>query len=98
MGGGVEELGKGVGREVGSVQGSLGKGGGQVEMGEGYMKSMGVEKKEEMWGQELVEVGKLMDEMKKGSEGKEGLKKVSGSQGGLRGEEGGVKDIEGGEE
>ena len=28
MGGGVEELGKGVGREVGSLYGSLGKGGG----------------------------------------------------------------------
>ena len=50
-------------------------------MAEGYIKTIALDKNDEICGYEFVHMGKFMDEIKKGTDANEALKKVTGTYG-----------------
>ena len=67
---------------------------GYLEMAEGYIKTIALDKNDEICGYEFVHMGKFMDEIKKGTEANEALKKVTGTYGRFTAEQGAVKHID----
>ena len=63
------------------------------EMAEGYIKNIFLAKNDEICGYELVHMGKFMDEIKKGTDANEALKKVTGTYGRVTPEQGAVKHL-----
>ena len=81
IGAGLEDLGKGLRSQVGTLYGTLAKGPRYLEMAEGYIKNIFLDKNDEICGYEFVHMGKFMDEIKKGTDANEALKKVTGTYG-----------------
>jgi len=77
IGAGLEDLGKGLRSQVGTLYGTLAKGPRYLEMAEGYIKTIALDKNDEICGYEFVHMGKFMDEIKKGTDANEALKKVT---------------------
>ena len=77
IGAGLEDLGKGLRSQVGTLYGTLAKGPRYLEMAEGYIKTIALDKNDEICGYEFVHLGKFMDEIKKGTDANEALKKVT---------------------
>ena len=90
IGAGLEDLGKG----LRSQTGTLAKGPRYLEMAEGYIKTLALDKNDEICGYEFVHLGKFMDEIKKGTDANEALKKVTGTYGRFTQEAGAVKYID----
>ena len=67
IGAGLEDLGKGLRSQVGTLYGTLAKGPRYLEMAEGYIKNVFLDKNDEICGYEFVHMGKFMDEIKKGN-------------------------------
>ena len=65
-----------------------------LEMAEGYIKNIFLDKNDEICGYEFVHMGKFMDEIKKGTDANEALKKVTGTYGRVTPEQGAVKHID----
>ena len=61
---------------------------------EGYIKTIALDKNDEICGYEFVHLGKFMDEIKKGTDANEALKKVTGTYGRFTEEQGAVKHID----
>ena len=74
--------------------GTLAKGPRYLEMAEGYIKTIALDKNDEICGYEFVHLGKFMDEIKKGTDANEALKKVTGTYGRFTEEQGAVKYID----
>jgi NifU-like protein involved in Fe-S cluster formation len=81
IGAGLEDLGKGLRSQVGTMYGTLAKGTRYLEMAEGYCTRMALDADDQVIGYEFVHLGKLMDEIKKGTDANEALKKVTSSYG-----------------
>ena len=79
IGAGLEDLGKGLRSQVGTLYGTLAKGPRYLEMAEGYIKTIALDKDNQVCGYEFVHMGKFMDEIKKGTDANEALKKVTGT-------------------
>ena len=94
IGAGLEDLGKGLRSQVGTMYGTLKKGPRYLEMAEGYIKNIFLDKNDEICGYEFVHMGKFMDEIKKGTDANEALKKVTGTYGRVTAEQGAVKHID----
>ena len=94
IGAGLEDLGKGLRSQVGTLYGTLAKGPRYLEMAEGYIKRVALDKNDEVCGYEFVHLGKFMDEIKKGTDANEALKKVTGTYGRFTEEQGAVKHID----
>ena len=94
IGAGLEDLGKGLRSQVGTLYGTLAKGPRYLEMAEGYIKTIALDKNDEICGYEFVHLGKFMDEIKKGTDANEALKKVTGTYGRFTEEQGAVKHID----
>ena len=94
IGAGLEDLGKGLRSQVGTLYGTLAKGPRYLEMAEGYIKQIFLDKNDEICGYEFVHMGKFMDEIKKGTDANEALKKVTGTYGRVTAEQGAVKSID----
>ena len=94
IGAGLEDLGKGLRSQVGTLYGTLAKGPRYLEMAEGYIKNIFLDKNDEICGYEFVHMGKFMDEIKKGTDANEALKKVTGTYGRVTAEQGAVKHID----
>ena len=94
IGAGLEDLGKGLRSQVGTLYGTLAKGPRYLEMAEGYIKNIFLDKNDEICGYEFVHMGKFMDEIKKGTDANEALKKVTGTYGRVTPEQGAVKHID----
>ena len=94
IGAGLEDLGKGLRSQVGTLYGTLAKGPRYLEMAEGYIKTIALDKNDEICGYEFVHLGKFMDEIKKGTDANEALKKVTGTYGRFTAEQGAVKHID----
>lgn len=94
IGAGLEDLGKGLRSQVGTLYGTLAKGSRYLEMAEGYIKTIALDKNDEICGYEFVHLGKFMDEIKKGTDANEALKKVTGTYGRFTEEQGAVKHID----
>lgn len=81
VGAGLEDLGKGLRSQVGTMYGTKAKGVRYLEMAEGYCSRLGLDEQGEVIGYEFVHLGKFMDMVKKGIDANEALKKATNSYG-----------------
>ena len=81
IGAGLEDLGKGLRSQVGTMFGTVAKGTRYLEMAEGYCTRMALDANDEVIGYEFVHLGKMMEFIKKGIEPAEALEKSKGSYG-----------------
>ncbi len=81
IGAGLEDLGKGLRSQVGTMFGTLAKGARYLEMAEGYCTRMALDKNDEIIGYEFIHLGKFMDMIKKGTDANEALEKSKGTYG-----------------
>ncbi len=75
IGAGLEDLGKGMRSQVGTMFGTRAKGPRYLEMAEGYVIAIGLDKNNEIIGYKFVNLGKMMDAIKKGVDPKEAYEK-----------------------
>lgn len=71
VGAGLEDLGKGHRSQVGTMYATLKKGPRYLEMAEGYVLKIGLDADNEIIGYQFVNLGKMMDAIKKGVDPKE---------------------------
>ncbi|WP_424244735.1 NifU-like protein involved in Fe-S cluster formation [Elusimicrobium posterum] len=81
IGAGLEDLGKGLRSQVGTMYGTNSKGVRYLEMAEGYVIELGLDKNDEVIGYKFVHLGKMMDAIKKGVDYKEAFEKNVGTYG-----------------
>ncbi len=81
IGAGLEDLGKGLRSQVGTMYGTNAKGVRYLEMAEGYVTRIGLDEEGEVIGYEFVHMGKMMEFIKKGMTADEALTKATGSYG-----------------
>ena len=81
IGAGLEDLGKGLRSQVGTMYGTLAKGTRYLEMAEGYCTRMALDAEGEVIGYEFVHMGKFMDMVKKGVDANEAIEKAKGTYG-----------------
>jgi hypothetical protein len=66
IGAGLEDLGKGLRSQVGTMYSTAQKGVRYLEMAEGYVRKIYLDKNDEVCGYEFVHMGKFMEAVKKG--------------------------------
>ena len=81
IGAGLEDLGKGARSQVGTMYGTKAKGVRYLEMAEGYVTRLALDKNDQVIGYEFVSLGKMTDFIKKGDEPNEAYKKSMGTYG-----------------
>ena len=81
IGGSLEDLGKNLRSQVGTMYGTKAKGSRYLEMTEGYCTKMALDANNEVIGYEFVNLGKLMDALKGGATGPEAIEKAKGTYG-----------------
>ncbi len=81
IGAGLEDLGKGTRSQVGTMYGTKLKGVRYLEMAEGYVTRLALDKDMQVIGYEFVSLGKMTDFIKKGMEPNEAYKKSMGTYG-----------------
>ena len=81
IGAGLEDLGKGLRSQVGTMYGTREKGPRYLELAEGYVLEMGLDENNEVIGYKFVHLGKMMEAIKKGVDPKEAYEKNIGTYG-----------------
>ncbi len=81
IGAGLEDLGKGLRSQVGTMFGTKAKGVRYLEMAEGYCTRMALDSDDEVIGYEFVHLGKVMDMIKKGVDANEAMQKATSTYG-----------------
>ena len=81
VGAGLEDLGKGHRSQVGTIYSTAIKGPRYLELAEGYITEIGLDKNDEIIGYKYVNLGKMMENIKKGIEPMEAIEKASGTYG-----------------
>ena len=81
IGAGLEDLGKGHRSQVGTIYSTNLKGPRYLELAEGYITEIGLDKDNEIIGYKYVNLGKMMENIKKGIEPMEAIEKASGKYG-----------------
>ena len=81
VGAGLEDLGKGLRSQVGTIFSTKQKGPRYLEVAEGYVLELGLDKNDEIIGYKFVHLGKFMEAVKKGVDPKEALEKFTGTYG-----------------
>ncbi len=81
IGAGLEDLGKGLRSQVGTMFGTKAKGARYLEMAEGYVTRIALDENGEIIGYEFVHLGKMMAAIQKGTDANEALKGAKGSYG-----------------
>ena len=81
IGASLEDLGKGLRSQVGTMFGTKEKGSRYLEMAEGYCTRMALDAEDQVIGYEFIHLGKMMDFIKKGVEPAEALEKAKGKYG-----------------
>ena len=81
IGAGLEDLGKGLRSQVGTMYGTTEKGVRYMEMAEGYVLNMALDEENEVIGYRFVHLGKMMEAIKKGMDPKEAYEKNIGTYG-----------------
>ena len=75
VGAGLEDLGKGLRSQIGTMVGTRAKGPRYLEMAEGYVLAIGLDKNNEIIGYKFVNLGKMMDAIKQGVDPKDAYEK-----------------------
>ncbi len=81
IGAGLEDLGKGLRSQVGTTYATLKKGPRYLELAEGYITKIAVDKDGQVIGYKFVHLGKMMEMIGKGMDANEALEKASGQYG-----------------
>ena len=81
IGAGLEDLGKGLRSQTGTTYATKLKGPRYLELAEGYITKIAVDKDGAITGYKFVHLGKMMDMIKKGMDANEALEKASGQYG-----------------
>ncbi len=81
IGAGLEDLGKGLRSQVGTTYATLEKGPRYLELAEGYITKIAVDKDNQITGYKFVHLGKMMEMIGKGMDANEALEKASGQYG-----------------
>ncbi|MEF9950404.1 MAG: hypothetical protein RR752_04420, partial [Mucinivorans sp.] len=81
IGAGLEDLGKGLRSQVGTMFGTQAKGVRYLEMAEGYCTRMALDADNEVIGYEFVHMGKFMDAVKKGVDANQAIEKAKSTYG-----------------
>ncbi|HJF85054.1 MAG TPA: hypothetical protein K8V65_05300 [Megamonas hypermegale] len=82
IGAGLEDLGKGLRSQVGTMYGTLAKGSRYLELAEGYVTRIALDAEDRIIGYEFVHLGKMMEMItKKGILAQEALEKAKGTYG-----------------
>ena len=82
IGAGLEDLGKGLRSQVGTMYGTLEKGPRYLELAEGYVTRIALDAEDRIIGYEFVQLGKMMEMItKKGIPAQEALEKAKGTYG-----------------
>ncbi|MDE7280333.1 MAG: hypothetical protein K2N36_01145 [Ruminiclostridium sp.] len=81
VGAGLEDLGKGLRSQIGTMYGTLKKGPRYLEMTDGYVTDLALDENDEVIGYKFVNFGKMMDFIKAGDSPDEAYKKACGQYG-----------------
>lgn len=81
VGASLEDLGKGLRSQVGTMFGTLAKGTRYLEIAEGYCTRMALDADGEVIGYEFVHMGRMIDMVKQGMDANEALEKAKGTYG-----------------
>lgn len=81
VGAGLEDLGKGTRSQVGTIYSTKAKGPRYLELAEGYIMEIGLDEEDNIIGYKYVNIGKMMDAIKKGVEPTEAIEKAAGTYG-----------------
>ena len=81
IGAGLEDLGKGLRSQVGTMYGTREKGPRYLEMAEGYVTDVAVDSDNEIIGYKFVHLGKMMEMISNGMDANEALEKAKGQYG-----------------
>ena len=94
VGASLEDLGKGLRSQVGTMFATLKTGPRYLEMAEGYVEKVAVDKDGAIIGYKFINFGKMMDFIKKGDDPKTAMDKARGQYGRTTPEQGAVKLID----
>ncbi len=81
IGAALEDLGKGLRSQVGTMFSTRVKGVRYMEMAEGYVTRMALDEDDQVIGYEFIKVGKMLEDIRHGMSADEALKKNTGSYG-----------------
>ena len=81
IGAGLEDLGKGLRSQVGTMYGTLAKGPRYLEMTDGYVTGLALDEDNEIIGYKFVNFGKMMDFIKGGDDANTAFEKAQGQYG-----------------
>jgi NifU-like protein involved in Fe-S cluster formation len=94
IGAGLEDLGKGLRSQIGTMYGTKAKGARYLEMAEGYVRRLALDKENLIIGYEFVNLGKFMAAVKKGTDANKALTEATGHYGRFTEADGAVKFID----
>ncbi|MBP2664900.1 MAG: hypothetical protein H6Q71_2848 [Firmicutes bacterium] len=81
IGAGLEDLGKGLRSQIGTMYGTLDKGPRYLELAEGYVTRIALDENNEIIGYQFVHLGKMMEMISKGIEANQALQSATGQYG-----------------
>lgn len=81
VGAGLEDLGKGLRSQVGTMYGTVAKGSRYLEMAEGYVTKIALDADDEIIGYKFVHLGRMMEMVAKGMDANEAMEKATGQYG-----------------
>ena len=81
IGAGLEDLGKGLRSQIGTLYGTLQKGPRYLEMAEGYITKIALDENDEIIGYQYINFGRMMDFIKAGDDANAAMEKASGQYG-----------------
>ena len=81
VGAGLEDLGKGLTSQVGTMYATKVKGPRYLQLTEGYVTRLALYEEDQIIGYEFVKTGPMMENIKKGMDANEAVKKATGSYG-----------------
>jgi len=81
VGAGLEDLGKGLRSVIGTMYGTKVKGPRYLEMAEGYIQELALDEDDEVIGYKFVNLGRMMEAIRKGDDPSKALEAASGTYG-----------------
>ena len=94
IGASLEDLGKGLCGQVGTIFSSKLKGPRYLSLTEGYITRLALDEDSQIIGYEFVHLGKMMESIRSGMDANEALEKAKGHYGRFNAEDGAVKYID----
>ena len=79
IGAGLDDLGKGLRSQVGTLYGTLKKGPRYLELAEGYVTKLALDEENRIVGYEVVQVGKVLEAVRQGKDGVRSLSRDIGT-------------------